>query len=249
MATLLKVQGVSKVFGGLSAVNDISFNIAEGELIGLIGPNGAGKTTLFNLITGHERPSRGSIHWQDSRIDGWMPHKMARLGLVRTFQNPMVFKKASTLDNLSIAESARSKQNSPGLREKVIAVCGLGPFLEQKAENLPYGVKRRLGIALALIMEPRLLLLDEPAAGLNHDERDELRQLLATLYADGLTMVVVEHDMRLVMSLCRRILVLDAGKLIEDGTPEKVRANAEVARIYLGKSAAARQEAGAHAGA
>ena len=233
---LLEVKAVGKIFGGLRAVNEVSVAVGERELVGLIGPNGAGKTTLFNLVTGHERPSHGEIFWLGQRIDGKRPHEVARRGLVRTFQNPMVFQKVSVKDNLSIAESARTKPLLPSLRERVIDTCGLRPVLEQKPENLPYGVKRRLGIALALLMEPRMLLLDEPAAGLNQAERVELRELLEALWKGGLALVVVEHDMKLVMSLCKRIVVLDAGQLIEDGPPDKVLSNPVVARIYLGKA-------------
>lgn len=234
---LLEVKTVGKIFGGLRAVNDVSLAVGENELVGLIGPNGAGKTTLFNLITGHERPSHGEIQWLGGRIDGKMPHEVARLGLVRTFQNPMVFQKVSVKDNLSIAESARRKPLAASVRQRVIETCGLQAVLGQKPENLPYGVKRRLGIALALLMEPSMLLLDEPAAGLNQAERVDLRELLIALWEGGLALVVVEHDMKLVMSLCKRVVVLDAGQLIEDGTPEKVLSNPVVARIYLGKAA------------
>ena len=234
---LLEARAVSKVFGGLRAVDDVSLSVGEHELVGLIGPNGAGKTTFFNLITGHERPSAGEILWLGERINGQMPHVVARRGLVRTFQNPMVFQKISVKDNLSIAASARKTPLASGTRNRVIETCGLQSVLEHTPENLSYGVKRRLGIALAVLMDPRMLLLDEPAAGLNQTERVQLRELLEALWKSGLTLVVVEHDMALVMSLCKRIVVLDAGQLIEDGPPEKVLANPEVARIYLGKAA------------
>lgn len=243
MSALLDIAGVNKAFGGLRAVNDVSFTVSEGELVGLIGPNGAGKTTLFNLITGHDRPDSGQIAWRGERIDGFAPNLVARRGLVRTFQNPMVFENVSVEDNLSIAVSARPDEPAAGLRERLVATCGLAPYLAQKPGNLPYGVKRRLGIALALTIEPKLLLLDEPAAGLNQGERQELVALLRTLWTGGLTLVVVEHDMRLVMGLCQRILVLDAGQLIDDGPPAQIQANPEVARVYLGKAAVEAQGA------
>lgn len=237
MTAMLEVARVSKSFGGLRAVNDVNLAVREGELVGLIGPNGAGKTTVFNLITGHDRPDGGEIIWCGERIDGLAPSLIARRGLVRTFQNPMVFEHVSVSDNISIARSARLTEPAPGLAERLISTCGLDPFLARKPGNLPYGVKRRLGIALALMIEPRLLLLDEPAAGLNQSERQELLALLRTLWNAGLTLVVVEHDMRVVMNLCQRILVLDAGQLIDDGPPAQIQSNPEVARVYLGHAA------------
>jgi branched-chain amino acid transport system ATP-binding protein len=243
MSVLLDIAGVSKTFGGLRAVNEVSFTVGEGELVGLIGPNGAGKTTLFNLITGHDKPDVGRVTWRGEHIEGFAPNLIARRGLVRTFQNPMVFENVSVEDNLSIALSARSNEPPAGLTARLVQTCGLASYLSQKPGNLPYGVKRRLGIALALTIEPRLLLLDEPAAGLNQGERQELVALLRTLSSDGLTLVVVEHDMRLVMALCQRILVLDAGQLIDDGPPAQIQANPEVARVYLGKAAMKAQEA------
>jgi branched-chain amino acid transport system ATP-binding protein len=246
MTAMLQVTGVGKSFGGLRAVNDVNFTVSGGELVGLIGPNGAGKTTLFNLITGHDQPDAGEVTWRGERIDGLAPNLIARRGLVRTFQNPMVFEQVSVADNLSIARSARPTEPPGGLRERLISTCGLGPFLAQKPGNLPYGVKRRLGIALALMVEPSLLLLDEPAAGLNQGERQELVALLRTLSSSGLTLVVVEHDMRLVMNLCQRILVLDAGQLLDDGPPAQIQSNPEVGRVYLGH--AANKERAADAG-
>ena len=250
MSVLLDIAGVCKTFGGLRAVSEVSFTVGEGELVGLIGPNGAGKTTLFNLITGHDRPDAGRVTWRGEHIEGLAPNLIARRGLVRTFQNPMVFENVSVEDNLSIARSACSQEPPAGLTAHLVQTCGLAPYLSQKPGNLPYGVKRRLGIALALTIQPKLLLLDEPAAGLNQGERQELVALLRRLSGEGLTLVVVEHDMRLVMGLCQRILVLDAGQLIDDGPPAQIQANPEVARVYLGKAALKSQQAagGAHAG-
>lgn len=244
MNALLDIAGVSKTFGGLRAVSEVSFTIGQGELVGLIGPNGAGKTTLFNLITGHDKPDTGRITWRGEHIEGFAPNLIARRGLVRTFQNPMVFENVTVEDNLMIARSARSDDPPAGLAERLIDTCGLAAYLAQKPGNLPYGVKRRLGIALALTIEPKLLLLDEPAAGLNQGERQELVALLRALWTGGLTLVVVEHDMRLVMGLCQRILVLDAGQLIDDGPPAQIQANPEVARVYLGKAALKAQQEG-----
>lgn len=250
MSALLDIAGVSKTFGGLRAVSEVSFSVGEGELVGLIGPNGAGKTTLFNLITGHDRPDTGRVTWRGEHIEGLAPNLIARRGLVRTFQNPMVFENVSVEDNLAIARSACSEEPPAGLTEHLVQTCGLAAYLSQKPGNLPYGVKRRLGIALALTIQPKLLLLDEPAAGLNQGERQELVALLRRLSGEGLTLVVVEHDMRLVMGLCQRILVLDAGQLIDDGPPAQIQANPEVARVYLGKAALKAQQAegDAHAG-
>jgi ABC-type branched-subunit amino acid transport system ATPase component len=238
VSPLLEVRRLSKSFGGLRAVNDVSLDVKAGELVGLIGPNGAGKTTLFNLLTGHERPNGGQIFWRGQRADGLAPHVIARRGLARTFQNPMVFDHVSVADNLAIGGSARRTPPDPEMVHRLEALCGLGPFLEREPHGLPYGVKRRLGIALALVTEPVMLLLDEPAAGLSHDERLELRATLRGLWRDGLSLVIVEHDMELVMNLCQRVVVLHSGTLIHDGAPEAAQKDPEVARVYLGPAGA-----------
>jgi branched-chain amino acid transport system ATP-binding protein len=231
---MLEARKLRKWFGGLRAVDEIDLQVNAGELVGLIGPNGAGKTTLFNLLTGHERPDGGAIFWRGERADGLAPHVIARRGLARTFQNPMVFERVSVADNLSIAGAARRSGRDRERVDGLVALCGLGPFLEREPHDLPYGVKRRLGIALALVTQPAMLLLDEPAAGLSHDERLDLRKTLRALWQDGLSLVVVEHDMELVMNLCQRVVVLHSGRLIHDGSPAEAQKNAEVARVYLG---------------
>jgi branched-chain amino acid transport system ATP-binding protein len=240
VSTLLEARKVSKSFGGLRAVDEVDLQLDAGELVGLIGPNGAGKTTLFNLLTGHERPDRGEIFWRGQRAGGLAPHVIARRGLARTFQNPMVFDRVSVADNLSIARSARRRPPDRERIESLVALCGLGPYLDREPHDLPYGVKRRLGIALALVTRPVMLLLDEPAAGLSHDERLTLRGMLRALWQNGLSLVIVEHDMELVMNLCRRVVVLHSGRLIHDGSPAEAQKNAEVARVYLGHGGGAR---------
>ena len=234
MSVLLEARALSKSFGGLRAVDGVDLRLDAGGLVGLIGPNGAGKTTLFNLLTGHERPDGGEIFWRGQRADGLAAHVIARRGLARTFQNPMVFDRVSVADNLSIAGSARRQPPDRETIESLVALCALGPYLDREPHDLPYGVKRRLGIALALVTQPVMLLLDEPAAGLSHDERVTLRGTLRALWQNGLSLVIVEHDMELVMNLCQRVVVLHSGRLIHDGSPAEAQRNADVVRVYLG---------------
>ena len=248
MSSLLELRGVSKGFGGVLAVDDISFSIAQGELVGLIGPNGAGKTTVFNLVSGVHPLSGGEVFFCGERISGSGPTWIARRGIARTFQNIRLFRSLTVLDHVLVAQICHATsalvQFSPFATGaeverrhqamETLAAVGLAQRRDELAVHLPYGGQRRLEIARALATSPKLLLLDEPAAGLNDTETEELRTMLDALRARGYTILLVEHDMQLVMRLCSRILVLNFGRLIASGTPPEVRANQEVIDAYLG---------------
>ena len=252
---LLKAQGVSKLFGGLKAVADFDVYINKGELVGLIGPNGAGKTTAFNLLTGVYQASTGSIDFDGKSILGLKPYQITQRGIARTFQNIRLFSELSVLDNVKIAYHSHVKY---GVLESVLR---LGRYFGEEAEieakaiellkifklddkkdeiakNLPYGAQRRLEIARALAAKPQLLLLDEPAAGMNPQETQELMSMISWIRKEfGLTVLLIEHDMSLVMGICERIYVLEYGTIIAKGTPEQIKNDPEVIRAYLGGEA------------
>ena len=254
---ILEVERLTLHFGGLAAVSNVSFTIEEGELVGLIGPNGAGKTTVFNLLTGVYEPSSGTIkyHREDEtvQLDGMKPHAICAKGVARTFQNIRLFKDLPVLDNVKVAYQqtvpyslAAAFFHTPAHQraEKAILegsmelldVMGLADKAGEFARNLPYGEQRHLEIARALATKPTLLLLDEPAAGMNPAETVELTQLIAQLRTQfDLTILLIEHDMSLVMRICERIYVLDHGVVIAVGTPDEVRANPRVIETYLGE--------------
>ena len=250
---ILQTQGLSKAFLGLQALQDFSITINVHEILGLIGPNGAGKTTCFNLLTGFLVPTKGKILFKGDDITGKPPAQVARLGLARTFQNIRVFNTLSVLENVMAAAQLRIHftfgeliLSAPGFRRKedqVIAranelldILSLSEYANRTAVSLPYAHQRRLEIARALATEPRLLLLDEPAAGMNPAESDSLHQLILDLRSRfNLTILLVEHDMRLVMNLCERIVVLNYGEIIAKGKPEAVRADPQVIAAYLGE--------------
>ena len=250
MSALLELRGVSKNFGGVDAVNEISFSLAKGELVGLIGPNGAGKTTVFNLVSGIHPLSRGEVLYQGAVISGSSPTRIAKLGIARTFQNIRLFSSLTVIEHVMVAQTCRKSgllalfspiaTGAERIRQRqaleVLDMVGLSARRDELARNLPYGGQRRLEIARALATAPELLLLDEPAAGLNDTETEDLRTMLESLRASGYAILLVEHDMKLVMRLCQRILVLNFGKLIGSGTPAEVRANQEVVDAYLGTS-------------
>ena len=252
MAELLKAENVSEVFGDLKAVSDFNFYINRGELVGLIGPNGAGKTTAFNLFTGVYMPTTGDITFDGKSIVGLKPYQITKRGIARTFQNIRLFSELSVLDNVKIAyhthlkyhlvESVfrigryfREEEETEEEARKLLKIFHLEDKADEQAKNLPYGAQRRLEIARALATKPKLLLLDEPAAGMNPQETKELMDMIQWIRKEfGLTVLLIEHDMSLVMGICERIYVLEYGMIIAEGTPVEIQKNPEVIRAYLG---------------
>ncbi|MBQ1335756.1 MAG: ABC transporter ATP-binding protein [Selenomonadaceae bacterium] len=254
-AELLRAEDVSEVFGGLKAVSDFNFYINKGELVGLIGPNGAGKTTAFNLFTGVYQPTTGTITFNGKSIVGLKPYQITQRGIARTFQNIRLFSELSVLDNVKIAYHCHVKY---GLLEAVLrmgryfreereieeesmrllSIFKLDDKANEMAKNLPYGAQRRLEIARALAAKPKLLLLDEPAAGMNPQETKELMDMIRWIRKEfGITVLLIEHDMNLVMGICERIYVLEYGTIIASGRPEEIKEDPEVIRAYLGGEA------------
>ena len=249
---LLELGAVTMRFGGLVAVNAVSVHLAPGELYGLIGPNGAGKTTIFNLVTGVYAPSAGEVRFEGRSIAGLPPHRITRLGIARTFQNIRLFGQLSVLDNVKIAFDHRQRagvlaamthgrlhvqQENEVDREArdLLGIFGLDRVAGEKACNLPYGSQRRLEIARAMAARPKLLCLDEPAAGMNPQEANELMQLIHWIREQfGLTIFLVEHNMKVVMGVCERVHVLDYGSTIALGTPAEIQGDARVIEAYLG---------------
>lgn len=248
---LLEIRGLTKVFGGLTAVNELDFDVSQGELLGLIGPNGAGKTTLFNLISGVLKPTRGKVLYKGKDITGLKTNKIASLGVVRTFQATSIFPEMTVFDNIVVAhhlqakaglmgaifDSPAARKDNRDLEQKTMSILdymGLSSFKDELAKNLPHGHLRLLGIALALATNPELLLLDEPITGMNPEEVTAVMGRIESLWEKGITMVVVEHNMKALMELSRRIVVMNFGRKIAEGTPEEIQHNKEVIEAYLG---------------
>ena len=248
---LLEVKGITKQFGGLVALDNVSFTVEQGEIRGLIGPNGAGKSVMFKTITGVYRPNRGLVFYQGNDITGHGPSAVAERGLVRTFQETTLFQEFTVYDNILVGCHLRARSNlfaalfrtdgdrqekAAAKTQEVLEFMGLMDRKDQLALNLPLGSQRTLAVAIALAAEPRLLLLDEPFAGMNPEETLQMMELVRKVRESGITIILVEHDMKAVMGLCDTIMVLNFGQFLAEGSPEEIRSNEQVIEAYLGSA-------------
>ena len=248
---LLETRGLTKRFGGLTAVSEVDLTVDKGEIVGLIGPNGAGKTTCFNLLSGFLRPTTGSIVFDGEEVAGFRPHQIASRGLVRTFQLTTLFQEMTALENVLLGLHLHSRTglgtvlfsrrvfpaDEVARSRAVLEFTGLASHADQLARNLPHGHQRVLGIAMALAARPRLLLLDEPVTGMNLEESGRVMSLVKTIRDGGTTILLVEHNMKAVMGTCERIVVLNFGRKLAEGTPAEVGTSADVIQAYLGAGA------------
>ncbi|MEM0375877.1 MAG: ABC transporter ATP-binding protein [Nitrososphaerota archaeon] len=234
---MLRIENVSKHFGGVKALNSVSLTVKEGELVGLIGPNGSGKTTLINVVTGYYRPDGGAIYLSGRNITGMRPHEIAGLGIARTFQVPKVFRSMTVAENLMAALSynKEAREGATERAEWLLRELGLVDKRDDLASNLSGGQQRMLEIARALMLKPRLLLLDEPTAGLNPAVIERLRDLLLSVKESGTAVLMVEHNMRVVSTFCDRVVAMNEGVVVAEGRPEEVLLNEAVIESYLGR--------------
>jgi len=248
---LLRVENLSREFGGVLAIENLSFTVSRGDIHSIIGPNGAGKTTLFNLITGVYKPSGGRVLFDGATVSGLPPYRLAERGMSRTFQNLQIFFNMTALENVMVGRHlhlngrllpalfrfpslVRKDREARDAAAELMASVGLAKYVDAHASSMPYGALKRLEIARALASEPKLLLLDEPAAGLNATESREIDEVIKTVAAGGVTVILVEHDMKMVMGISHRITALNYGRKLAEGTPAEVAANPDVVAAYLG---------------
>jgi branched-chain amino acid transport system ATP-binding protein len=249
---LLQVQGLTKYFGGLAAVSDLDFHVEKGEILGIIGPNGSGKTTLFNLVTGVHKPNRGKILFTGAEIAGERPYRIAEMGIARTFQITKLFGRVSTFSNVmmglhsrtgagvwgALGRGSRTRQEEEESRRKALQILeftGLSQIQDRPAELLSSEQQRRLMIAIALATEPKLLLLDEPTAGMSAEETDAVVELIGKMRGKGITLLLIEHNMKMAMNICNRLIALENGEKIAEGFPEQIANNEKVIEAYLGR--------------
>ncbi|RJR17958.1 MAG: ABC transporter ATP-binding protein [Nitrospiraceae bacterium] len=239
--SLLQVKDVSMFFGGLAAISDVSFDIQKGDILGLIGPNGAGKTTMFNVVNGFYAPSKGEVFFKDRKISGLQPHQICKLGIARTFQVVKPLQRMSVLDN--VIASAYLRVNNKGEAEDIarekIKFTGLHDDIDVISKGLPLGKRKKLEIARALATQPEMILLDESFAGLNPAELDESIEIIRKIKANGITIMIIEHHMKVIMAISDRIVVLSYGQKLAEGTPNEIGSNPLVVEAYLGEAESA----------